>query len=362
MLGAEEYGDLIGRVYEASVIPELWPAALDRLASLSGCLGGLVFVNSGKRTNWACSPVIEHSIHRMFDEGWMDRNDRLAGMLAKGTTGFVRDQDLFDDSEFEDLPMYRDLLIPEGLGWGSGTFVQTASGDTVVLTVEGRFEDGPVSQSTVQTLDALRPHLARAGVLSALLQLERVQAMLDGLEKSGAPAAVVGDGGKIVGVNGLFEGLGEQIVSRAHGKIALMDTVANRMLHAAMSSIQRDTTQDLRSVAVPKRDGLPACILHVIPVRRQARDIFARSEALLIVSHDGKALSIGASILCELYDLTRAEAAVAMDLLQGTSVSGIATAKGRSVETVRSQVKRVLAKTGCASQLDFVTRLGPLAY
>lgn len=361
MLGAEEYGDLVGRIYEAAAIPELWADALNKLASVANCAGGVLFVNSGQQTSWVATPVLEPIFQRMLDGGWMNRNDRLNGMLAKGGTGFVRDQDLFDHDNLHEVPMYRDFLIPEGLGWGAATFVNTIPGDSVVLTMERRYEAGPVDPAAIRMLDTLRPHIARAGILSAVLKLDKAQASLDAFEIAGAPAALIGSGGRVVATNRPFEALDRQIIARAHGRLAFRDEAASRALSEAIARINHDNADDVRSIALPSVDGEPACVLHIVPVRRHARDVFARSEALIIASHEGKTLAISASVLCELYDLTRAEAAVAQELLQGRSIAEIAALRGRSIETVRSQVKVVLAKTGCPSQLDFVRRLAPLA-
>ena len=58
-----------------------------------------------------------------------------------------------------------------------------------------------------------------------------------------------------------------------------------------------------------------------------------------------------------LFDLTPAEARVARDLATGRSPEDIASDGGVSLNTVRSQVRGVLEKTGCHRQLDVVALL-----
>ncbi|WP_069881926.1 hypothetical protein [Bosea sp. BIWAKO-01] len=111
---------------------------------------------------------------------------------------------------------------------------------------------------------------------------------------------------------------------------------------------------------MPCKGDRPAFIVHVLPVRRLARDIFSRAQALLVITTSARSLRIEASLLCELYDLTRAEAAVAGGLLEGCTVEQLALSRGVGRETVRGQVKAVLAKTGSRSQADFIRRLAPL--
>lgn len=82
---------------------------------------------------------------------------------------------------------------------------------------------------------------------------------------------------------------------------------------------------------------------------------------MLVVSTADRSLRIASSLPCELYDLTRAEAAVASVMLEGLTAEALATLRGVGRETVRSRIKKAPAKTGCRSQGDFIRRPAPLA-
>ncbi|MGH7486823.1 MAG: helix-turn-helix transcriptional regulator, partial [bacterium] len=58
-----------------------------------------------------------------------------------------------------------------------------------------------------------------------------------------------------------------------------------------------------------------------------------------------------------LFDLTPAEARVARSLACGKTVEDIATDGGISTNTIRTQVRGVLEKTGCNRQVDIVALL-----
>lgn len=190
--------------------------------------------------------------------------------------------------------------------------------------------------------------------------MQRAQVSLDSFEKAGSPAALVGTGGALCAANPGFEALIGQIVVRARDKIALEDPRANALLQKALADLGQDRVGDTRSIPVPCRGDRPAFIVHVLPVRRQARDIFSRAQALLVITTTARSLRIEALLLCELYDLTRAEAAIAGGLLEGSTVEQLALSRGVGRETVRGQVKAVLAKTGSRSRADFIRRLAPL--
>lgn len=360
MLDTDEFGDAVALLYEAAAIPEVWPAAIARLSSMAGCYGGLLFTHSQNGTNWVSCDPVRPIVQKFIDDGWMQRNARMEGLLAHCGTGFVSDHDVFSDEELEKMPVYREFLIPNGFGWAAATHVRSASGDNIILSLERRYDRGPVSRREIEVLDGIRPHLARAAVLASKLQMQRAQASLDAFEKAGSPAALVGAGGAVKAINPSFEVLSGQVIIRARDKIALDDGRANALLQKALSEIAHDQLGDTRSIPVPRKDDRPPFIIHVLPIRRQALDIFARAQAMLVVTTSERSLQIEASLLCELYDLTRAEAAVANGLLEGLTANELSTSRGVSRETVRSQIKKVLAKTGCRSQADFVRRLAPL--
>jgi DNA-binding CsgD family transcriptional regulator len=360
MVDTAEFADVVALLYEAAVLPEIWPAAIARVAALGGCQAGLLLTSSGQGTNWASSDAFADAFARFMQSPWAGSNPRMAGLLAHGGSGFITDLDLFAEEDLGAIPLYRDFLYPEGLGWGAATHVRAASGDAILFTLERARALGPVSRREVAFLGLLRPHLARAALLAARLQLRETQAILEALERAATPAALIGARGGLVAVNPGFEALLGQVVIRARDRVALHDERANALLQVALASLGRDCRTDTRSIAVPSRGDSPAFIVHVLPLRRQARDLFARGQALLVVTSSERSLQLEPSLLCELYALTRAEAMVANRLLAGLSIDAIAAEHGVSRETVRSQVKKVLAKTACSSQLDLVRRLAPL--
>ena len=134
------------------------------------------------------------------------------------------------------------------------------------------------------------------------------------------------------------------------------------MLAAAMAEVARpDADASVRSIPVAARDEQPPCILHLVPVRRAAQDIFSRSVAILIVTPVARAAVPSAAIVKGLFDLTPAEARVACGIGEAKSVERLAAALGVSRETVRVQLKAVLAKTGLSRQVELANLLSGLA-
>lgn len=82
----------------------------------------------------------------------------------------------------------------------------------------------------------------------------------------------------------------------------------------------------------------------------------------LLLLRDGFARpAVPPHILCELFGLTRAEAAVAALLGAGASPARIAKARGVSLGTVRLQVRGVMRRTGTRTMRDLDHLLGTVA-
>jgi DNA-binding CsgD family transcriptional regulator len=83
-----------------------------------------------------------------------------------------------------------------------------------------------------------------------------------------------------------------------------------------------------------------------LPVRGAAQALFVHGSAVVMVTPVDRARVLTAEVLQGLFDLTPAEARVAQGIGQASSVETLAAALGVKTDTVRTQIKAVLAKTG----------------
>ncbi|HEV3501476.1 MAG TPA: helix-turn-helix transcriptional regulator [Bradyrhizobium sp.] len=155
-----------------------------------------------------------------------------------------------------------------------------------------------------------------------------------------------------------FERIGPQIVSRAFARVALANAGANSLLSQAIESLNSGASQiSAKSIAVPSDGVNAAFVVHLIPVRRSAHDVFGPAMGILVVTPLGSSETLPVDLLNGLFDLSPAEIRAANGLLQGKTIEDLATSFGLSRETIRTQVKAVLAKTGTARQSDLVSLL-----
>jgi DNA-binding CsgD family transcriptional regulator len=108
--------------------------------------------------------------------------------------------------------------------------------------------------------------------------------------------------------------------------------------------------------------GLPLSIL-VAPLSDRSGAAFGSQRPLVILFVTDPRRSGGAPIatLRQLYNLTAAEAEVALGVAEGRSVEQIAETRGKSLNTARTQLKAVMAKMGVSRQTDVVRLIVGLA-
>jgi DNA-binding CsgD family transcriptional regulator len=231
------------------------------------------------------------------------------------------------------------------------------TGDVLTISLEREFNRGPAQAIELRRLDAVRPHIARSALMSARLRLERARTVSATLAAIGLAAAVLDAGGKVLAVNPLIERLGGYVRWRAMDRIALTDRKAEALFKGALESIHLESNRDVRSFPVRDAAAETLMVAHLIPVRLSARDIFAFSAAVLVLTPVTLPSAPPVELVQSLFDLTPSEARVARGLAGGKTVNDLAVDGGVSTNTVRTQVRGVLEKTGCERQADVVALL-----
>jgi DNA-binding CsgD family transcriptional regulator len=353
---------LTDRIYEAAVIPERWPEVLALLGRRCGSLGGVLFsANATGLLQWVSSPSLHETMSRFVGDGWTARNSRLANGMRRGLAfvpRFLTEADLFDEGECDRDPFYTEFLRSHGIGWSAGTLVALPHGDVLTFSIERAEEKGPMPIAALGLLDASRPHLARAAMIAARLSFERARTAVDTLSALGLAACAVSPAGTVLVANAEFDAEQQYWTTRGGNRIALADRRADRQLEAALATIESGSA--VRSLPLLAESGGSPAVLHLVPVRRAAHDVFTRACAILVLTKASRAPTQGTSLLQALFDLSATEAQVAARISAGETAEQIAAADGKSVGTVRNQLKSVLAKTGCRRQVDLARLLAQL--
>ncbi|WP_313528538.1 helix-turn-helix transcriptional regulator [Shinella sp.] len=347
--------ELISRIYEAAVFKERWPDVVSKIARDCGFWGGALTWQATDERRWIGTAGFMETIEEFAAEGWATKNIRLEKANREGQFSFVRDADLFTAAERRELPIYRDFLVPRGLGCATATLISGPEDIEISVCFEQHLTSGPISDETVRLLNTLRPHIARSLLLATELDQQKADLLATGLNAIGAPAAIVQGNGRVLSTNPLFMAARGRVSVRAQNRVLLRDEGANRLLYQALSEI---TGHDrIKSVPLPATEEEQACIVHVIPLCGHALDFSPQGTAIVLIAQSSASAVDDLRILKGLYDLTRGEARIAIEIQKGLPLPEIAKRLQISYETVRSTAKVVYAKTGSSGQSDLVRRL-----
>jgi DNA-binding CsgD family transcriptional regulator len=350
-----EDDDLVDKIYEAGAVPDLWPSVLEALGSLGRVAGTVLFAVRGETAHWTASPGLQDMSRGYFEGGYPGHDDRTARLLAYDHPGFVTDLDVFTREEWEADPIRREFFVPRGFGWGVATGIKVPTGDLLIFHGERRLEDGPVEREVVERLNLLRPHLARAALMSARIAFERAQGAVAALEMVGIPAAVLGPRGAAIATNSMLEALTPSVVQSRPTRLGLANPRADELLTAALAAAEAGLhTGPVRSIPVPAGEDTAAMVAHLLPIRASAREVFTGAAAVLLMTPVILRELPDAGVIQGLFDLTPAEARIARALGGGMTISQIASSTGASAATVRNQVQAVFGKTGMHRQADLV--------
>ena len=350
MLPSEVANELIGSVYEAGAFPDRWPEALHRIGAALGAAGGNLIRSTAATLEMQSSPGIEQATNDFAREGWNAHNTRVSRLLDRaGYAGFLTDSDLHTPEELATLPMYAEFLNPRGLAAGAATIIQGARDDALILAVEA-FANHEAAREALPLLDQLRPHMARAAVLSSEIQNARVAGMVEAFNSVGTAIALLDRHGKLVAASERFKRYLDDVVLDGPQRLRMADEATDRRFAAAVADLDRNKTGV--SIAMRDKDKVGVAVLHLVPARHDARELFSHVSIFAVMGNSSNDLLPGADIIAALFDLTPAEARVARGIAQGLSPAEMAKRLNLSTETIRTQLKGVFAKTSTKRQSE----------
>ncbi|TPJ49598.1 LuxR C-terminal-related transcriptional regulator [Mesorhizobium sp. B2-6-4] len=360
------FDDLTDKIYEAAFVPDLWAGALETASALSGSASGSIFVFTdgsparGRLSNE--SPGHAKSLERirpLFDEFLIGDNWKLSSAVMRmydmRPASFVQVEDFLTADEVE-RDRVRIQLRAAGIGAHACAAIPVPSGELITFVFQRWIKDASYDQGAIDSLDQLRPHLARAGMVSARLGLEQAKATVSALEALGLPAAVMTASGRVLTANSLLEDMPDVFLPTAYGGVAISNASANALFQEAILENRHNFA--VRSVPTAANESRPALVIHLLPLRRAAHDIFSGAD-ILVAATAVSASSVVPSptILIGLFDLTPAEARLAAALSQGQPLKDVASGLKITVKTSRTYLERIFAKTGTHQQSQLVALL-----
>lgn len=350
---------LIGAIYEAGALPQLWPNVLEQVALAVNALGGNLIRATTTELRLHSTPSVAAVTQEFDRQGWNKVNTRVGRLLERAIhPGFLTDRDLHTRKEMRTLPIYAEFLTPRGFDAGAATLLPGPGNEVLIFALEA-FPGHGAARRAIPLLNRLRPHLARAATLSTQVEAAGTDTLVQAFDALGTSVALLDFNGRILGMSAAFADRSMPFLRLKDGRLRLLKAERNTLFDAALGeAIVHGKGQ---SVALRSEDGDAAGVLHLVPASRTAENLFRRTSILALLATASNEMLPAADIIAALFDLTPAEARIARGIAQGRSVAELASSLAVSPETVRSQLKRVFAKTMTQRQAELsllLSRLG----
>jgi DNA-binding CsgD family transcriptional regulator len=355
--------------YDAVVAPDRWPQALQLVAESAGAASATFFYPD----NPAASVPISTE-HLEFAELWLRNQPHFPDPHCKlplqprrqGRPWTIEDDISTEDGRRID-PYYQETARRgERDWWGDSTF---SVDDHVCCLVmyrggrRGRFtgDEGRYFSSVGERLSRIVGVAEKFATFSAF-------STLSGLERVNCAAIVINDAGRAVGLNEAAEKILGEDFSLVRGRPTARDHASHRRLQRLVSEaiLERRTRSGSRSPlasyapAIVHRKEAPWLLAEAMPLSAFGSDLFGHGRAILLLTDLTSPLQTDARLLGIVFGLTPGEARLAAKLGSGLALGDAAALLGIGLETARTQLKMIFAKTNTCRQAELVGILARL--
>ncbi len=292
---------------------------------------------------------------------WVHLDPYVAPWRARGP-GVVNLAELVPAEALDRSTFWNEFVLPRVPSFhGLALRLDGAYGDWTFLNFWRRRQAQPFGTTESAMLTHLMPHVgralrARARLATAAQGLKALDALRDGVALFDAAGQLRLANAALRLMAAEADGLAltpRAVVLGDRGAQAAMQQALARALHESEAT---------RAVMAPRISGGAPWRIEALPLPRGTTEspLGGDAGAVLLVSDTAHPTGPAEPLLIRLFGLTAAEAALASSLLQGLSVAEHARRRRIAPATARTQLARVLDKTGCHRQAELVARLAPL--
>ncbi|HEY1935164.1 MAG TPA: helix-turn-helix transcriptional regulator [Acetobacteraceae bacterium] len=226
---------------------------------------------------------------------------------------------------------------------------------------------GPFDMDDIAMARGLMPHLQRALAIQRRMEHADVTeaSAISTLNLLRHAVLLLDEDGRVLHANALAETLllcGD-VLRAKHGILYAATAPMTAALHAvlAAAAARHDLPMRAGSLRLPKPAGGAPLSLLAMPFQQDAHWSLSRRTAILVcIADPDTAPAVPGRWMMELFGLTGAEARLSIELMAGKELRDIALDSGRSINTVRTLLARVMAKTGAKRQSDLVRLMANL--
>ena len=366
MSDMEQFSDLIGDIYDASLDPALWPGVFMRACNFIGASAATLASHDMIRRgvtvfyNWGTTPG--------YEEIYVESSCKINPFFPTAIffdleTVFAPVPECVPRDEFCHSRFAKEWVAPQG-------FIDTLTSniDKSAISCAGfwvfrRFNEGFADDEMRRRFALVVPHVRRALAIGQVIDLAKIEAaaLADSLDTLPAGMFLVDASGRIVHANksGHVMVASGDVLRAAGGRLGAVDSAANQaLLDSFASAANGDAAVGRKGIAVPLRTrGDERYVANVLPLMSGARrtaGISYHAVATVFVHRAAFDLPSPPEAIVNEFKLTPRELRVLFAIVEVGGVPEVAEVLGVSAETVKTHLGRLFEKTDTSRQADLV--------
>jgi DNA-binding CsgD family transcriptional regulator len=366
MGGEKDLVALIDAIYEAVFDNGLWPSVLIKIADVIGAAQvAMPSADRQAKIIETIAPRVDPDLCASFKEYWAFR-DPVFGQAILRPPGKVYTLDHLTRREtFAASPVFNELW--RAAGWGlafAGSNLVAEAQFSAMICISNSPGSDFLTKGQLRLFEAVSRHLGRAVYMSRqlwkldlaiLATAERFEMLPDG-------ALLADAAGRVVLANGAAKAMldARDGIFLRNGRLAI--TSSPNVLQQLVASCARNCHRigSGGEFIVPRECPKSALRVTVAPLRSRARlpDVpwigLGSPVAIVTVANGQHQRERRQKDLCNRFDLTLAEGALAAEILLGDGRKAAAKRCGMSDQTAKTHLGSIFGKTGTHRQAELV--------
>jgi len=364
---------LTGLIYETVHASSRWPRVLKAMADTLNAKSGLIRtldLRSGHSVLDRHTYNLDPELQTEYQASLVGEDPYVHALKRLPTGRMVTNEDLVHLDRLCKTPYYRDYLAPQENHFIVGGFVeQDEEGRYTIMGLQRHRRARQFNRHEVEAVQRLTPHMKRAVRLERMLRCEQQRATMaeSALDDLCVAALLLDRDGKLVHANHHGECLlrNEQGVRLHDGRVTATAREQSVELAArieqACCAVTDGSMPGAQSLLLRDRGtDSPNLLAVVSPLETPAselREVWPAASVALYVGDFEDTGLLRPEVLRSLYGLTDAEARLAVAIGRGRELAELSDCWQVSVETLRSHLKSIFAKTGTNRQTELVRLL-----
>jgi len=362
----ERLSDIIGSVYDCVLEPQEWSRTLPLISAFGESAASSMVVQG--RLNNSGARVFEDGDRQSFLRLYFEKlaASRMPAMkqVAFDHLGEVATMTMLaGEREPLNSDFYLKWVRPLGFRDVIGVLVLKSGKRVAWFSVARSDVQARFTDSDLRQMELLSPHICRALLISDALDLQSIAAMrlAETVDHLSTGILLTEESGRIAYMNGSAEAIlkdgnalksrdGHLVAVRSHARDALSRALAESSAGRAPS------TSGQHAIPLPDEEG-SGLIANVLPLQwRDGRNPLAAlpGAAAVIIQDPAEGAPPPMEAIGLLYGLTAAERNVLEHVAASHTPQETADRLGVSVNTIKTHLQKIFAKTNTARQADLV--------